>query len=667
MLKENDYKTFVLYLKLKNQKIENVEDSKKYSMIKEIALQEGDNMIGSDICKCNIYLPFEEMPEVMGKISLRDEKSIKTFTLTDFGKSDKFFFSKSKGKRFASNKETPFKPHQKLHIGNLVEMNVQIIIEDEAESMCFEEEVDKEEKQEGWDLQESEGEQEETELGKRNGDHLGKVEDSQTIKEIAEDKEILQKVANPFNENEVKKVENNKLNTPKKKRGRKKVKTEEKTNLKIINYFKIIDKKSANEVNTTAKKIVEETKENVPDSIPQKKLFTKKIEKKTEQKKTESKKTKSKKAETTKESVPDHTKFTKPALFMNILGIDNHLENNLGMIRDSLQNNNPKYPISLNKYKLKNQVLNILLKKADIIQNNPKEESKEMVRDLKKLSTLKWWVCFSNVNQSKRHEELVNTLKTISNIHICEDFEKFVNEGNEDPQIQKVLVMKKYKRTYKLIVAMNKNILPLNYDWILDVSKNKNIFSNPCDYFISFPQNGKILPGYNKSNIVGWFKHHSHKFKVDLEQSYLMRKQSPFGFLENHNIIIYDKCFRGIRLENLNINRGTPGAPVKTKTRGIRSSKKENDNDYIMRRIVETADGKVNIINDFANVKNTHVDNMVNVLVVDNFNYSELENLQKEHKRLKIYSKESFLNSFMKQYLHSNERYIIKKETLKAE
>lgn len=343
---------------------------------------------------------------------------------------------------------------------------------------------------------------------------------------------------------------------------------------------------------------------------------------------------------------------------MNMAG-QSRLEDNLGMLRKAFNKDK-----GVNENKLQNKVLKLLLQKADIIQNNPTEETEEMVRDLKQLSKLEWWVCFSNVDQNKKHQQVLEALKDVANVSVFEDFEEFVNTGDDDPKVQKVLVMNKYKRTYKLIVAMNRNILPLDYEWVADVAQHGNVFGNPCDFFLKFPESGKILPGFNKSNVVGWFKRHSHKFRVDLRHSYLMRKQSPFGFLQNHNIIIYDKCFRGIRLENLNINRTGSDAQGGTKLRGERSTRKETDNCYIMRRIVETADGRASIVNALDKVKTVYSESMVNVLVVDNFRHEELERIHGECKFIKIFSKESFLNSFMKQYLHANEQMQFKKKSV---
>jgi hypothetical protein len=639
---------FLLFLKLKNQTIENTSDAKKYSMIKEIELQDGDNLIGSDICKCNIYLPFEELPGVMGNIQVKNEDSVKKFFLIDYGKSTSFYVSKSRSKQMPVNKPIPFKPSQKLFISNLVEMHVQMILNGDSNSMCFEEE-NTEEQKEGWDLEEQKSEDEakeedeeddnkenETTLGKRNGDHLEEPKEPEvTLKDMAEDQDILSKVKNPFSKQE----KEQKITTPKKK-GRKKKKqvSEQKTSLKIINYFKIIEKKNTDVENTVSKQESEPIVQETPTEVPSKKLFTKKQENKNN-----------------KDKVPDPTKFKKGGNFLNLLAGGNDLEDNLNVIRDSLKKTKGKQSTELNEKKLQNQVLKVLLKKADVIQHNPTHTSEELVENLKKLSSLKWWICFSNISYSKKHDDLVNALRKISNISIFEDFEKFVNTGNEDSQVQKVLIMGKYKRTYKLIVAMNKNILPLSYGWAEDVAKNKNIFSNPCNFFIEYPQDQKILPGYNKSNVVGWFKHHSHKFKINLQSSYLTRKQSIYGFLENHNVIIFDKCFRGIRLENLNINRNASNVPRKSKVRGIRSSNKENDNSYIMRRIVETADGNVRIINNLNELKENVDSSMVNVLVVNHFDHPELSGISKEDK-IKVFSKESFLNSFLKQYLHSNEQ-----------
>lgn len=646
-------KNFKLFLKLKNQTIQNAPKSKKYSMIKEISLQNGDNLIGSDICKCSIYLPFEEMPGQMGKITVKEEDCVKKFFLTDFGKSSTFYLSKMKGKQMIANKEMFLKPHQKVYINNLVEMHVQMLFDEETDSMCFEEENEESvnEKKEEWDLLEQEVDEEkqeeeqkenekeeENELGKRNGEHLEKEEKKVTLKEIAEDKEILSQVKNPFNSKQGKESAQ-KMKTPKK-RAKKKVKSEEKTTLKIINYFKIIDKKLDDEQTTSKQETVEE---KPIESVPQKTLFKKKSE--------------------NSGSAPDPNKFTKKENFSNLMQPTNDLENNLNFIRHSLQKKEVHKSIEVDEKKLRNRLLNTLLKKADVIQNNPTAKTSEMVDSLKTLSMLKWWICFSNVNQTKKHEELVKTLKKMPNIFVFEDFEKFVNAENKDSQIQKVLIMERYKRTYKLIVAMNKNILPLDYKWAEDVAKNKNIFSNPCDHFIEYPKDQKIFPGYNKFNVVGWFKLHSHKFKINLKQSYLMRKQSTFGFLENHNVIIYDKCFRGIRLENLNINRNGTNMPSKKKPRGIRSSQKENDNGYIMRRIVETADGSVKIIGSLKDFDQAVKPFVVNVLVVDNFKHQELDQILKS-KQAKVFSKESFLNSFLKQYLHMNEEFKCQKKAV---
>lgn len=634
---------FVLYLKLKNQKIENAPDAKKYSMIKEIELQEGDNLVGSDICKCNIYLPFEELPGVMGNIQVKTEQTIKKFFLTDYAKTEAFFLSKYRGKQMVANKPTPFRASQKLFIGDLVEMHVQMILNGDSNSMCFEEDTPEEQK-EAWDLHEQESENEDagpgekkSELGKRDAPHSEEPERPVvTLEDIAEDKEILSKVKNPFN------VEKPKVTTPKKKKARKKkVKSEEKTTLKIINYFKIIEKNTDKE-NTLTKKGPEA--EEVGQEVPRKQLFSKKAEKKVINK---------------EGAAPDPTKFKKGGEFMNLMADTNDLEDNLNVIRHSLKKTKQNQSMEVNEKKLQNQVLKVLLRKADIIQNNVAQKSLELVDNLKKLSSLKWWICFSNINYSKKHEELLGKLRRIPNIFIFEDFEKFINSGEETPEVQKVLIMSKFKRTYKLIVAMNKNVLPLNYGWVEDVARNQNIFSNPCNFFVEYPRDQKILPGYNKSNVVGWFKHHSHKFKINLKCSYLTRKQSICGFLENHNVIIFDKCFRGIRLENLNINRNGKDVPRRAK---VRCSSGENDNTYIMRRIVETADGQVKIINNLGQLRESAEDKMVNVLVVNHFDHPELQSITKNDK-LKIFSKESFLNSFLKQYLHSNEQLRCQAET----
>ena len=659
MIDKKDSQEFLLFLKLKKQTIQNAPSSKKYSMIKEISLQDGENLIGSDICKCNIYLPFEDMPDIMGKITVKNEDSVKKFFLTDYGKSSTFFLSKMRGKQLVSNKEVFLRPHQKIYIGSLVEMHVQMIFTDDGSSMCFEEEENKEEKKEAWNLQEEQSDVEEGELKKRNSQEFEekKQEDAPvvTLQAIAKDREILKNVKNPFNLGGEEPSKGKKMTTPKKKRGKKKKESEEKTSLKIINYFKIIEKnktqsKNADEQETAVKSDEKPTQVKPKPSISQK-LFQKTPTKRV-----------TPKAKDKRGPAPDPTKFSKSGDFINLTIGNNGLEENLHVIRTSLKTNFFKQKVELNENKLENKVLSLLMKKADIIQNNPIEEKKSLVEDLKKLSKLKWWICFSNISLTKKHKQILKTLKEIPNIFVFEDFEKFVNTGDQDPQIQKVLIMEKYKRTYKLIVAMNKNILPLSYKWIADVATNKNIFSNPSKNFIEYPNDQKILPGYNKSNVVGWFKHHSHKFTVDLRLSYLKRKQSSQGFLENHNIIIYDKCFRGIRLENLNINRHGPNMPNKVKTRGIRSSQKENDNKYIMRRIVETADGKLQIINNLNKVKDCFDKNTVNVLIVNNFEHQELSRVCQGLK-IKVYSKESFMNSFLKQYLHSNEQFKIENKT----
>lgn len=73
-----------------------------------------------------------------------------------------------------------------------------------------------------------------------------------------------------------------------------------------------------------------------------------------------------------------------------------------------------------------------------------------------------------------------------------------------------------------------------------------------------------------------------------------------------------------------------------------------------MRRIVESADGKAVLVQDLDQVEDKIDPKVVNALVVPNFKDKRLQGILSKN-RIKIFSKEGFLNSCLKQYLHSNE------------
>lgn len=73
-----------------------------------------------------------------------------------------------------------------------------------------------------------------------------------------------------------------------------------------------------------------------------------------------------------------------------------------------------------------------------------------------------------------------------------------------------------------------------------------------------------------------------------------------------------------------------------------------------MRRIVESANGKPVIIKDLDEVTSLIDSKVVNALVVPSFKNKRLQSILSNH-RIRIFTKEGFLNSCLKQYLHSNE------------
>ena len=97
MTTQNIFSHFNLMLKIKNQTIQNNKSSKKYSLVKEIELSEGDNFIGSDISLCNIYLPFDNIPKKLGNLKVTSENKNPKAILVDFGEDEEYSLQKEIG------------------------------------------------------------------------------------------------------------------------------------------------------------------------------------------------------------------------------------------------------------------------------------------------------------------------------------------------------------------------------------------------------------------------------------------------------------------------------------------------------------------------------------------------------------------------------------------
>ena len=711
MSEKKIFSHFNLLLKIKNQSVKNKPSNKKFYIVKEIELLDGENMIGSDICKCNIYLPFEQMPAVMGKLTVRTENSSKKLFLTDFEKSEEHFLSKFIGKNMVSNKEHFIKPHQKIFVGEMIEMIVQKVFIYEQSSVCFEEDLeefnkefeevqsenqntevrdngkvnnfeklessinDQEDQQIEEELTNAVKPSEKTILKKRGEEALvdGELNNEDNLKQLAENVEILEEVENPFNENKtngntkkVKAEEKFSISTPiKRKKGLKKVQlSEKKTSHKIDSFFKTINKSNTDKENTIIKK--QSTEIETIEAFPME-IETNIIE--------EPRQLFLKNPNLSKKSFEDiinekpfiaPVKYEKGSCSLVSTVGDSMIENNLEVLGKAIFQKGKgvksgQSELLVDQKILRKEVRVSLLNKADLIHEDLEEQITQMVEDLKQIAKFTWWVCFSNIKINNKHLRIVKVLNSLPNVEVFEDFEQFVEQKREDVNIRKVLVMDNYKRTYKLIVAMNRNILPLSYKWVENIASEKSIFKNPTNFFLKYPKSSKLPNEFNKNNSSTWFEKHSHKFTIDLKKAYFLRKNSEQGFLQNHNVIILDKCFINIKVENLNIKRPEDEIKkrklvVRAKKNVIRSSQKENDNGYIMRRIVETADGILTTINSLDKFKEVFKPNVVNVLVVDSYDYPELTKILEEH-RIMIFSKESFLSAFMKQYLHINESF----------
>lgn len=619
MSSENIFSHFNLFLKIKNQSLKNKPSSKKYSLVKEIELAEGDNLIGSDIEQCQIYLPFEYLPKTLGKLRVVKENDTPKIFLTDFGYDKKFSLTKDPENTPEPNKEYNLKPNQKIYISNLVEFYTQKIYFCEEESVCFEEiehkndfkTVDNEELSDKISFTSNENENETKNLNKRNNFEFNNGNVNKEFEEFAENEEVLEEVENPFsiayNVQNLKKIKiEKKITTPKKFKNKKQIISEIKTSHKIDNFFKVAP--INNENLKTEKKIISSKINKSPQ-----KLFTDK---------------------------PETSNYIKSSNVFSNIDNSTVLLNDFDFIERSLKN---KEKLILDERKMKNELLKQNSKNVDLIQGNPHLQTEQMFEELKQLTNLKWWICFSNIKHSVKHKKILKSLKTIPNITIVDDFETFINEESDSSTISKVLIMDGYKRTYKLIIAMNKNVLPLDYKWLEHISENQSIFKSPSKFFISYPQNFRMISDYNKHNTPTWFQNHSHKFTINLLESFKMRQQSNKGFLENHNVLVLTKCFKNYKIKNLNIQKNS-------------KKSEENESVYIMRRMIETADGQFICLNSLEDITDKFDESVVNILIVDKFDYPNLEKIY-NLKKIKIFSKESFLNSFLKQYLHSNEIY----------
>ena len=99
-----------------------------------------------------------------------------------------------------------------------------------------------------------------------------------------------------------------------------------------------------------------------------------------------------------------------------------------------------------------------------------------------------------------------------------EDFEKFVKN---DSNLNRLLIMSSFKRTYKLLVSMNLNIPIICSDWIknnLPIFQNgyfkyQNIQDSIYKYFLKTDKKGKLFD--------------------QLKFSYIFRKNLKHGFLKD--------------------------------------------------------------------------------------------------------------------------------------
>lgn len=522
---------FNLTMKIKN--LETCEDGihNKFSETKDLKLLEGENFVGSDICKCNIYLPFDDVPGIVGKIIVRKQNNSWKLFLQSLANDSKYFISKFRGKKMIEEKEHFIKPNQKIFIEDLIVLSVQKVFYSNDSSVCFEEE--------NLNIVEELGSPERVCLSVSV--ESGKVEKKPIFEEVSLNKRNEEHLT----DKEDKKDEDWVMETPKKLKKVKKSKenSEVKTSIKILNFFKKIEK-----IKKTEKK-AELTEKPIKKDKPQK----------------------------------EQTSTTKK--------------------KEKKQKKNKK-----------------------INKNNSKNTDEQKV-------TL--WICFSNVTLSIRHQKMLAKLTEELQVTVFENFEDFVNTEADSESVQKVLIMSEYKRTYKLIVAHNLNIPILKYEWILSVADQSKVIHEIENFLVKSPVKMKNV---RKSGI---------KKETKAYDPVLVRKPPKSGFLKGYNVIIYDKCFNSIKVENLNISKTVPEESKHTR-RGIRSGKSEKDHQYIMRRIVETAHGDVQFISDLSRIKKFMKKSKKTLLVVDKLRYSFLNEMILKH-HLIIFSKESFLNSFLRQ------------------
>lgn len=110
---------------------------------------------------------------------------------------------------------------------------------------------------------------------------------------------------------------------------------------------------------------------------------------------------------------------------------------------------------------------------------------------------------------------IINKLKHV--IIMEDDFEKFQSSQNEN----KILVMSFFKRTYKLLVCMNKNIPIMSIDWMNNLCQN----------------------GYNEKDMEDYFLQRKNKYSFfnQLKISYFYRKKLGHGFMLKYRVIRKNK------------------------------------------------------------------------------------------------------------------------------